>query len=266
MASEEPRYAMANVAHEAERARLEKLEAINDEATLRRFDEIGVAAGWRCLEVGAGAGSIARALAARVGPAGHVVAADMDPRFLDDFAGPNTSVVKHDITHGPVPPADFDFAHCRAVLAHVAEIPAAAANLVASVRPGGFVLCEEPDYGAIEPCDSEHPRAPVFRDYVAGMTRGERMDAFAGRHVLEALRELALEDVRADAVSAVAWGGTPRALYRKHTMENAREMAIGSGRYTEASFQALLDCFDDPSFAYIDNLWVGIRGRIPVVD
>ena len=46
-------------------------------------------------------------------------------------------------------------------------------------------------------------------------------------------------------------------------MENARSLSMASGRYTEESFQALLDCFDDPSFAYIDNLWIGIAGRVP---
>jgi SAM-dependent methyltransferase len=263
MASDEPRYAMARVEHAAERARLQKLEAINDGDTRRRLDAVGVERGWRCLEVGAGAGSIARELAARVGAAGEVVAADRDPRFLDDFEDANTHVVTHDITHGPVPPADFDFAHCRAVLAHVADLEGAVANLVASLKPGGWVLCEEPDYGALEPCDPHHPRAAAFRDYVASMTRGDRMDGFAGRHTWQTLRAAGLEDLRTDATTAIAWGGTPRALYRKHTMENARELAIASGSYTEASLQALLDCFDDPSFGYIDNLWIGVTGRVP---
>lgn len=263
MSTDEPRYAMARVDHEAELARLRMLEAINDEATLRRLDAIGIESGWRCLEVGAGAGSIARVLATRVGAKGEVVAADMDPRFLDDFEGTSTRVITHDITHGPVSPGDFDFVHCRAVLAHVADLPAAAAQLVACIRPGGLVLCEEPDYGAIEPCDPTHPRASAFREYIAGILRGERMDAFAGRHTWQALREAGLEELQADAVSALVWGGTPRALYRKHTMENARELALDGGSYSEDSFQALLDCFVDPSFAYIDNLWIGVAGRVP---
>lgn len=263
MSADEPRYAMARVEHDAERGRLRKLEAINDRATHRRLDAVGIGRGWRCLEVGAGAGSIARELALRVGNQGLVVAADLDPRFMGDFEGPNTHVVTHDITQGPVPPADFDFVHCRAVLAHVADLEHAAAQLVACVRPGGHVLCEEPDYGSLEPCDPEHPRAQVFRDYVASTTRGDRMDAFAGRHTWQALRNAGLEDIQTDAVSAIAWGGSPRALYRKHTMENARELALASGTYSEASFQALMDCFDDPSFGYIDNLWIDITGRTP---
>jgi SAM-dependent methyltransferase len=263
MSDQEPRYAMARVDPDAERRRLEKLERINDPATRRRLDAIGVRSGWRCVEVGAGAGSIARELAERVGPKGEVVAVDMDPRFLDDFGGPGRRVLAHDITEGPVPPSDFDFVHCRAVLAHVADLANAARNLMACVRPGGWLLSEEPDYGAAEPCDPEHPRAKVFSDYIASTLRGDRMDPFAGRHTYQALLDAGLEDTETDAAGAIVRGGSFRALYRKHTMENARELALRSGRYTELSFQALLDCFEDPTFSYIDAFWVGVTGRIP---
>ena len=261
----EPRYAMALVDADEERIRLEQLEALNDDATLRRIDRIGVGPGWRCVEIGAGAGSIARALAARVGATGHVVAADRDPRFLSDFVGPNSEVVTHDITTGPVRDSSgnsgFDFAHCRAVLAHVEDLAAAAENVLRTVRPGGWLLCEEPDYGSITPCDPDHPRAAAFNAYLASVLRGDRMDAFAGRHVFEALRQLGLEELSSDCHSAIAVGGGERARYRKHTMEIVREMAVAGGSYTEASFQALLDCFDDPSFAYFDNTWVASFGR-----
>ncbi len=261
--SQDVRYALASVDHASELSRLEKLQTINDPATLSRLEEIGVAAGWRCLEVGAGAGSIARALAARVGSGGEVVAADIDPRFLADFAGENRRVLRHDLSKGPVPPADFDFAHARALLAHIEDLPGAVRHLVESVRPGGIVLCEEPDYGACEPCDASHPRAPVFRSYVEGVLAGDRMDPFAGRHVHAAMRELGLVDLRSSAISELVEGGSFRARYRKETMENVRDMAIVHGSYTERSFQELMDCFDDPSFCYVDVLWVGVWGRRP---
>lgn len=259
--TEELRYALASVEHSAELSRLEKLQAINDPATLDRLDLIGIAPGWRCLEVGAGAGSIARELARRVGDAGHVVAADIDPRFLADFPGPNRSVVVHDLSKGVVGSADFDFAHCRALLAHIEDLPGAARNLVESVRRGGVVLCEEPDYGACEPCDPDHPRAAIFRSYVDGVLGGDRMDPYAGRNMYAALRDAGLEDLRSSAVSEIVSGGSFRARYRKETMENVREMAVTHGTYTEESFQALMDCFDDPSFCYVDVLWIGVWGR-----
>ncbi len=76
---------MTGVEKHTERDRLEQLERLNDAATLRRIDEIGVGSGWRCLEIGAGAGSVATALAERSDENGLVVATDRDPRFLNNF-------------------------------------------------------------------------------------------------------------------------------------------------------------------------------------
>ena len=54
-------------------------EAGCDPATTRCLIAIGVTQGWRCLDVGAGGGSVARWLAERVGPDGSVVAVTSIP-------------------------------------------------------------------------------------------------------------------------------------------------------------------------------------------
>ncbi len=51
---------------DTERARLVAMASVCDPTTIRILDERGVSAGWRCLEVGAGGGSIAAWLADRV--------------------------------------------------------------------------------------------------------------------------------------------------------------------------------------------------------
>jgi len=66
----------------------------------------GIASGWSCLEIGAGDGSVARWMAARVGPAGFVLATDIDPRFVleDSGANPaNMEVRVHDIVTDSLP-------------------------------------------------------------------------------------------------------------------------------------------------------------------
>jgi hypothetical protein len=83
------------------RARFEALPRIYDPGTFRHLAALGVGEGWRCLEVGAGGGSVARWLADRVGPVGHVLATDIDTRFLDALAGPTLEVRRHDVTAHP---------------------------------------------------------------------------------------------------------------------------------------------------------------------
>ena len=260
----EPRYATANAESGPERARLEVLQQLNDAATLRRIDAIGIETGWRCVEIGAGAGSIARALAERAGPQGLVVAADRDPRFLDDFAGPGREVVTHDIMNAPVSPGGFDFAHCRAVLAHVGDLETAVRHVVRSVRPGGWILCEEPDYGPMEACDPQHPHAQDLAAFRSLMTQGGQVDGYAGRHVFEALRAQGLSEVETDSHGAIAIGGTLRAQFRRDSLEIVRSLILASGAITQSGFDRMLAAFDDPTFTYIDNDWIATQGRVPL--
>jgi 2-polyprenyl-3-methyl-5-hydroxy-6-metoxy-1,4-benzoquinol methylase len=61
-----------------ERSRLSLLEQYHDPLTVSQLDAIGVGEGWRCPDVGAGAGSVTRMLAERVGSTGSVLAVDLD--------------------------------------------------------------------------------------------------------------------------------------------------------------------------------------------
>jgi SAM-dependent methyltransferase len=79
------KYVFADNSEERERERLRQFEAWGDRYTTHRLESIGIPAGWRCLDVGAGSGSVATLLAHRVGPSGTVVAADIDLRFLTNL-------------------------------------------------------------------------------------------------------------------------------------------------------------------------------------
>src|SRR5215831_4650513 len=72
--------------------RFSVLSALYDPGTIRRLDQVGVESGWRCWEIGAGSGSIATWLSARVGSGGFVLATDIDTRFLDRIGRPNLHV------------------------------------------------------------------------------------------------------------------------------------------------------------------------------
>lgn len=110
-------------AHEI--TRLELLQQIFDPITERRLEL--VQSGWRCLEVGAGRGSIARFLADRVGPTGAVIAADIDVGPLSDLEATNLEVVRFDILSDPFElvggAGSFDLVHARFLLQHLSDRP-----------------------------------------------------------------------------------------------------------------------------------------------
>ena len=126
--------------------RFAALAAVYDPMTIGHFDRLGVGPGWRCLEIGAGGGSVVRYLSERVGPSGRVLATDIEPRFLDPLADlGNVDVCRHDVVVDPLPEAEFDLVHARLVLVHVPERVMAIHRLVETLRPGGWLLIEDGD-------------------------------------------------------------------------------------------------------------------------
>lgn len=136
------RYAFDNAAPEAGR-RFSGLEAALDPVTIRHLSARGVAAGWSCLEIGTGGGSIARWLAARVGPAGRVLATDLNVSWANDGGMGNIAFRAHDIARDPLEADAFDLIHARLVLLHLPQRDQVLGKLVASLRPGGWLVLEE---------------------------------------------------------------------------------------------------------------------------
>src|ERR671937_1853607 len=134
---------------EQEPRRLQLLEEHADPTSVRRLEATRVGEGWRCLEVGAGRGSIARWLGKTVGPAGHVVALDLDTSLLTHLDEPNIDVVCGDILDIDLPEASFDLVHTRLVLMHIPERRRALERIASWLRPGGWLVVEELDGMAI---------------------------------------------------------------------------------------------------------------------
>jgi SAM-dependent methyltransferase len=128
-----------------ELARLRSIEEIYDPGTRKLLGSLGMAGGWSCLEVGAGAGSIARTMAEAVGCAGKVIATEIDRTLLADLAHPGVRVIEHDITRDHLPTESWDLIHVRSVLEHLPSPTAAVSQLVSSLVRGGRLLVEAID-------------------------------------------------------------------------------------------------------------------------
>ncbi|WP_019927387.1 methyltransferase domain-containing protein [Nocardia sp. BMG111209] len=190
-----PTYVL-NQSFPSERARLEALARLWDAGTMRLVEEIGLGPGMRCLEAGAGTGSVAAALAGIVGDEGHVLAVDRDIRFLDDLP-PQVEVRCADILTDDLPPARFDLVHARLLVAHLHPHREALRRLAAAVAPGGWLLVEEVDWTY---ADRVEPDAPVHTAMLAALTEimgAGGFDATYGRRLLGDTRTLGFTDVSA---------------------------------------------------------------------
>jgi 2-polyprenyl-3-methyl-5-hydroxy-6-metoxy-1,4-benzoquinol methylase len=101
----------------------------------------------RCLEVGAGGGSIAAWLCEMVGESGKVVVMDIDVRSLEVLQGhASLQVHRHDIVRDELEFGKFDLIHARLVLEHLPERDVVLAKIVRALCPGGWIVVEDVDY------------------------------------------------------------------------------------------------------------------------
>jgi SAM-dependent methyltransferase len=189
--------------------RLQALSRIFDPTTFRHIDALGIDSGWRCWEVGAGGASVPLWLAERVGPAGYVLATDIDSSWAAQAAGPTTEVRRHDVGEEPPPAHGFDLVHARLVLVHVAKRDQALQTMAQSLRPGGWLLVEDAD-PALQPLsciDAQGPDEELANKIRTGFRAlmSERgVDLAYGRKLPRLLRQAGLRDVAADAYLAIA--------------------------------------------------------------
>ncbi|GAA3717756.1 class I SAM-dependent methyltransferase [Streptomyces tremellae] len=180
------------------------LAELFDPVTFRHVDGVGIGAGMRCWEVGAGGTSVPLGLAERVGPRGAVVATDIDVSWTRDAAGGVIEVVRHDVAADPPPGGGFDLVHARLVLVHVADRAEALRRMAGALRPGGWLLVEDAD-PSLQPLlcpDESGPEQRLANRLRAGfrtLMAGRGADLAYGRTLPRALREAGLGGVRADA-------------------------------------------------------------------
>lgn len=237
-------------------------ESIADRITRRRLTALKVGVGWRCLEVGAGTGSIARWLAARVGSTGHVVATETDLRFLDGVAARGIEVRRHDITCDDIESASFDLVHCRGVLMHVPSPELAMRRMVYALRPGGWLVVEEPDFGSVSAADFGHPAAQSFTDTTRRLIDTWRgagwRDPYVGRRVRPLIEALGLTEVGHDGEIWVSRGGEPGARFMAYALQVMQQTTARLDLVLERTLAAALV---DPTFSFVDVSLFSSWGR-----
>lgn len=252
-----------------ERNRLRSLEALFDEASTRHLAGLGAGEGWRCLEVGCGAGGVACWLAERVGPAGGVVATDLDTRFIDTGGRANLEVRRHDIRTDPLEEGAFDLVHARALLEHLPEHRQVLQRMVAALRPGGWVVVEDTDFGDAmasalsrysHPATSAALTERIYRAVDAIFERAGADAAFGPRLVGE-LQAAGLEQVGGSVHSQVVAGGSEH--WVRGSLAQLSGRISGAGLATEEEIHRFLTLAGDESTRYATPFMVTAWGRRP---
>jgi trans-aconitate methyltransferase len=254
--SEAPDYAFPHAAADESR-RLQIFQQRLDPLTKRRIERLDIPAGAACLEIGGGRGSITRWLAERVGSSGNVIATDLQVDFLATIDAPNVEVLRHDLRTDTFPERSFDLIHTRAVLMHIPDDLEILRRMVLWLRPGGWLLLEEPDFGMwladADPVWATHPNAWHQTFPHGSLSRG--------RTLLSQIHQLGLVDVGADAELDIIEAGTPLAEFYGLSMAAIGPSAVEAGALTVEQATALVERPTNPDFLACGFAHIGVWGR-----
>jgi SAM-dependent methyltransferase len=251
---------------EEEQPRLRALESILDPGTFAVLETVGVSKGWRCLEIGGGGGSVTRWLCDRVGRDGHVVATDLDTRFLEEIASYNLEVRKHNIVTEPIEEGTYDLVHSRDVLEHIPEREIVLDKMVSALKPGGWLVAEDVDFmsslrihGFGEAMAASPSEKNLWKAVMAAMNaRG--VDPDFGRRLPWQLVARGLKDVdatlRGGFAKAHSTGGTLEIL----SVSQFRPMLIEAG-LAEDDFDQHLSYMKSDDFMRFGPIHIAAWGR-----
>ena len=190
-------YLLAGARAEVERLRIQARAWEPEVETM--LNEIGVEAGWRCLDVDCGPVGIIGPLARRTGRAGAVVALDNDPvqlqavrQYAKSEGFENVEFVEGDLFSVALAAGSFDLVHARFILAPLGRDQEVLDRLTYFVRDGGLIALEEPDPSPW----SCHPPSPswerlkravlrVFEERGGDLKAGVRLGSLLLRRGLE---------------------------------------------------------------------------------
>jgi SAM-dependent methyltransferase len=265
--SEQKYFAANDQEHETEFTRLKLLEQFFDPTTIRHLEMLHPAEGWNCLDVGAGAGSVAQWLTTRVGPTGRVVATDIDTRFLSQLSAPNLEIRRHDIIKDELETGQYDLVHCRFLLMHLPEPEKALKRMSNAVRPDGWLLIEEMDYGSTLSIDITNP---AFADVTAIMRASLDfikkigiLDPYFGRRVRSLVEQLEFVDLGQEGWTLVVRGGDPIQRWGKMTVQAGGKYLIAAGLTTQERLDNTLRLVSNPDFYFPGATVFAAWGRRP---
>lgn len=242
-------YVFTDSQHAQELERLRAIEQVFDPASQRRIQATGITAGWHCLEVGAGAGSMTQWMAAAVGESGKVVAVDLDTRFIATLQLPNVEILQADIRQLEFAPHSFDLVHARYVLVHIPDFQVALSRMIDWLKPGGWLVVEEPDFSAAraivgEPADCQSVER--VNCAILQMFTNRNMDAALGVKLPAMLsQQVNLQQLSVENDVPLSRGGSGIATVMRLSTVQLAEPYIATGKATQADIESYCQFSED---------------------
>jgi SAM-dependent methyltransferase len=231
---------------EGEPERLRLMSNLLDPSSRVHLQRIGVGTGWRCLEIGAGNGSLSQWLAQCVGPTGHVVASDIRTDLMAGLAGGNLQVRKLDVVRDEAPDPPYDLIAIRALLHHLPERRAVVSKVATWLRPGGHLFIQEPDFyptWTVEP-STQKALWEKFIQWAAS----HQIDFYVGRKIPAWLQADGLRDINSEGHAILYNGGSAFARWWDYGIREVTEKLQDEGGVSPAAIREFFELYRDPTY------------------
>ena len=258
---------------DAEMQRLRLQAQVWEPSTKEFLDTLGIAPGWRALDLGCGAMGVLEPLSRCVGATGTVVGLDSDATqlaaaraFVDEAELANVSIIEGNAFDTGLPAAYFDFVHVRFLFAPVGRDDVLLTEMLRLLRPGGVIAIQEPDASCWNVAPRNEAWSTLKRVILAAFRAGGG-DFDAGCRTFGMLQAAGVQQVSQRNAVLAATGKHP---YKRLPMQFAvslRKRILDGGMMSEEELEACLsettDVADDSASVMTTFIVTQVAGRKP---
>jgi len=199
-----------------------------------------------------------------VGPNGHVMAVDIDLRFVQMAELPNLEVRRLDITQVELEADSFDLIHARYVLLHIQEYKKALSNMVRALKSGGWLFLEEPDFATGMPASgdtADWQAVNRVNDAILRMYSSMGIAPYMGRKLPSLFQELNLNRITVETELPLANGGSGIAKIMQLSVEHLRQRLIDTGIPSQDDINRYIRLADIPTVWAMYYTTVAVWGQ-----
>ncbi|HEX9832257.1 MAG TPA: methyltransferase domain-containing protein [Mycobacterium sp.] len=243
-----------------ERQRLAGIEALWDPGSRALIEELGIGPGWKCLEVGAGGGSLVEWMADR---GAHVTAIDIDTQHVEHLASDSITVRRIDIREQELPQSEFDLVHSRLVLEHLTERRQILGRLAETLRPGGWIVIEDYDWTCFGFDGDDDEGFSKATEAIMEFMGRAGFDRDYGRRVVADIADAGLSEVRGEGRVRILDSTSPGFDFFRLTFESLRGPLIDAGLLSAEEAETASSRFGRDLRVTTPVMMAGIGRRAP---
>lgn len=229
-----------------EAERLNMMSDLLDPASRFHIEQTGVSSGWKCLEIGAGNGTLSLWLSSKVGPSGLAIATDINSDLMSGLKARNLEVRKFDVVNEEPSDSPYDLVLIRALLHHLPQRREVITKMISWLKPGGWLFIEEPDFYPTWTAEPVEQRE-FWSSFVSwASTHG--IDYYVGRKIGQWLSEEGMKNIKAEGHAIEYNGGSEFAEWWISSIAEISESLQAEGGVSDESLDQFYTLYKDPLY------------------